>query len=422
MSNFLAIATVTATLRQVLDDAVKAEVNGATATALRPNAAPGQLPSPGVNLFLYQISPSVSRRNDDLPSRGSEGRLTKRPRAAVDLHYLLSFYGSDAELEPQRVLGTTLRVMHEQPILQPQRIIEVIDATPCLKGPIRSNLNEEPEPVRFTQLPLSLEELAKLWSVFFQTPYVLSVAFVGTVVLIEGESAPRTPLPVRQRNLYVVPFGQPVIERVGSAAGVDQPVVAGGGLLIAGRGLRGDQTQVRVGPKVVVPPPQSVGEREIEVTLPADLPAGIHAAQVGHPRMMGTPPTPHGGAESNAVPFVLHPLMTPAVTAVTKTGAGAEKVATATVRVSFVPPVGRAQRVKLLLNELDPPEDRPARAGTFDAPADNGIVNDDQETSWIDFSVEILEGSYLCRVQVDGAESLLVSDASGRFASPKVTL
>ena len=50
-----------------------------------------------------------------------------------------------------------------------------------------SNL-EEVELVKFTQLPLSLEELGKLWSVFFQTTHVLSVAFQGTVVLIEGRA------------------------------------------------------------------------------------------------------------------------------------------------------------------------------------------------------------------------------------------
>jgi hypothetical protein len=73
MSNFLAIATATATLRQVLDDAVKVDVNGAEVKTVRPNAPTNELPSPGVNVFLYQITPNTAWRNCDLPTRRTNG-------------------------------------------------------------------------------------------------------------------------------------------------------------------------------------------------------------------------------------------------------------------------------------------------------------------------------------------------------------
>ena len=98
MSNFLSIATVSTTLRRLLQDAVQQDVTGATATTLRPDAPAGQLPNPGVNLFMYQVTPNSAWINADLPTRSSSGALIQRPVIALDLHYLLTFYGSDANL------------------------------------------------------------------------------------------------------------------------------------------------------------------------------------------------------------------------------------------------------------------------------------------------------------------------------------
>lgn len=427
MSNFLAIATVTATLRQTLEDAVGRDVTGATATAVRPNA-PSGLPNPGVNVYLYQVTPNAAWRNADVPTRSAAGGLVQRPRVAIDLHYLLSFYGNESELEPQRVLGSAIRALHEQPILPRKKIRDVITASAFLAA---SNLDEEMELVKFTQLPLSLEELAKLWSVFFQTTYVLSVAFQGTVVLIEGQSTPRSTLPVRERNLYVVTFRQPIIEQITTTAGAGQPITAGGTLRITGLNLRGDVTRVRIGQTLTTPAPAQINDTQIDVALPVGLRAGIQSAQVEHPTPMGTPPTLHSGVESNAAAFVLQPTATFAVSNVTPTlDNGAPVIVdgitlrSATIAATFAPAVGRTQRVKLVLYEFNAPEGRPARAYVFDAPLVNGIANPAQtEAASIAFGVSrVFPGVYLTRVQVDGAESPLTADISGRYSAPQVTI
>ena len=421
MSNFLAIATVTATLRQLLDDAVSKDVSGASATAVRPNAPGNQLPSPGVNVYLYQVTPNAAWRNSDVPTRSADGGLVQRPRVAIDLHYLLSCYGNEGELEPQRVLGSAVRVLHEQPMLLRKQIRDVINTVSFLAA---SNLDEEVELVKLTQLPLSLEELAKLWSVFFQTPYVLSVAFQGTVVLIEGRSAPRAALPVRERNLYVVSFRQPVIEQVAAAAGRQQPILTNSTLRITGVALRGDLTQVRIGDLVVTPAPERVSDTQIDVPLPGGLRAGIQSVQVEHPTLMGTPPVVHAGSESNAAPFVLQPTITPAVANVELVVVDGVTLHSAIVMVTFDPLVRRTQRVKLLLYEFDAPEGRPPRTYAFDAPPANGIADPAlTETAAIAFGVErIFPGRYLARVQVDGAQSPLAVDADGRYSAPEVTI
>src|SRR4029450_9163552 len=96
MSNHLAIATVTTTLAQVIQDEVQDDVPGTTVTTARPDAANAALGGTRVNVYLYQVTPNAAWRNSDLPTRADNGRLMQRPRVALDLHYLFTFYGSEA--------------------------------------------------------------------------------------------------------------------------------------------------------------------------------------------------------------------------------------------------------------------------------------------------------------------------------------
>ena len=109
MSNHLAIATVTATLSQIIGTAVSAVVPGADVTTLRPDAPQDNNRHTRVNLFLYQVTPNSAWRNADLPSRRPDGTLSQRPQAALDLYYLITFYGDENQLEPQRLLGSVFR-------------------------------------------------------------------------------------------------------------------------------------------------------------------------------------------------------------------------------------------------------------------------------------------------------------------------
>lgn len=203
MSNFLAVATVTATLRDVLDKAAK---DGATAAAMATHLSPGNsstgLPMSGVNIYLYEVTPNVGLRNSDLPTRTRDGSVMQRPRIALDLHYLLSFYGDEQSLEPQRILGSVARTLHAQPLLTRKNIQDAVASLPDLS---KSDLADELELVKFTPMSLSLEELSRLWSVFLQTSYRLSMVYTASVVLIEKEETPRTVLPVEKRTISVMP-------------------------------------------------------------------------------------------------------------------------------------------------------------------------------------------------------------------------
>src|ERR1017187_8338019 len=297
MSNFLAIATVTATLQRFLQSVVGTDVPGANANTPRDDAPGSGVPQIGVDIFLYQITPHPALRNADLPTRNAASQAGQRPVAALDLHYLLTFYGNDGQFEPPRVLGSVVRSLHAQPLLTRQMIRDTV-TDPAYSYLATSNLADAVDPVRFSPLSLSLEELSKLWSVLFQTPYALSAAYRASVVLIEEELAPVVPQPVLERQLFVVPFQHPLIENLDP-----QILAAGATLAIKAQNLRGYDTKVKFGDTLAVP--TNVTGQQITVTLPATLQPGVRTAQVIHNFHFGTPNEPHRGFDSNVAPFIL---------------------------------------------------------------------------------------------------------------------
>ncbi|HEY2618449.1 MAG TPA: DUF4255 domain-containing protein, partial [Acetobacteraceae bacterium] len=111
MSNELAVAAVTETLRDLISTPVHNTVTGALVGTFSPDDT-ANLFKPGVNIFLYQVSPNAALRNADLPTRTPDGTLLRRPQAALDLHYLLTYYGDYSVLEPQRLLGAVAKTLH----------------------------------------------------------------------------------------------------------------------------------------------------------------------------------------------------------------------------------------------------------------------------------------------------------------------
>lgn len=431
MSNHLAIATVTASLAQVLQSEVERDVPGSTVTTARPDAANAALGGTRVNLYLYQVTPNAAWRNSDLPTRADNGRLMQKPRVALDLHYLLTFYGNEAQHEPQRMLGSAVRALHSKPVLSREQIRRTI-ISPALPFLALSNLAEDIELVKFTPTSLSLEELSKLWAVFFQTQYTLSVTYQGTVVLIETDETPSTSLPVLDRNVYVVPFRAPVVQEIRLDAPVPGPIVSLSDIVIAGRALRGDVTQVNFGSSALPPViPTEIGDTELKVTLPPDLRAGVQGLQVVHQFLMGTPPVPHRGFESNVGAFVLSPIITqPALPVFAQTSVDPQTLLiTGTITINFTPRVSRPQRVRLFLNEFQAPNTRESFGYVFTAPNENGILPGDDETDSIEFVItDVAAATYLVRVQVDGAESALERDTNNasptfnQFIGPQVMI
>jgi hypothetical protein len=304
MSNYLAIATVTAALQQVLLGPVGLAVSGANVGFNRPDGKGAGKKGPLVNIYLYRVTPNAAYRNVDLPTRRPDGSIANTPLAALDLHYLLTFHGNDDKLEPQRMLGAVATTLEAQPLLSTQNIQAAVTEFSFLSG---SGLDTQFERIRFTPTALSLEEFTKLWSAFFQVEYSLSAAYQASVVLMETSDIPQEALPVQTRNVYVLPFEEPVITQVIAQAGASQPILPTSTLVIQGQNLLSDNTTVKIGDLRVTPP--KVTETTIILPVPAGVKAGVQGVQVVQRLKIGAGLKLHHGFDSNVVALVLHPVI-----------------------------------------------------------------------------------------------------------------
>lgn len=402
MSNYLAIATVTATLQRILQDTVQVDVEGARVTTVRPDNVGRGIPETGVNIFLYRVAP-LNWRNQDLPGRRSTGELNQRPRIAMELNYIVTCYGNEVELEPQRLLGSVVRTMHSQPMLKPESIRNTIEDT-NFRYLRESDLPDQVELVRFAPLGLSTEDLSKIWSIFFQTPYSLSIAYQASVVLIESLDTPRRALPVREPRFSITPQ-KPVIHKITSfdpltklwQATEDRLIVANSTIAIEGLRLQGSNNLVRIGGIDVIPQEVSNNKIVLDLSTVADsnLRAGVQGIQV-----ITRNRDDNRINESNVFPLVLFPtLQKIAVEATRSIGDGLY-----TVRVSLTaqPSMGKNQRLNLLLNSTTGRRDQEYVFKIPPLEADSHSI--------ITEIPSIASGEYLVRLQVDGVESLLTVD------------
>jgi hypothetical protein len=233
VSTPLAVAAVTAVLRDLLNNGMidnnitGAVGNNVTVTAVPPDtiAVDATNARTQLNLFLHQVTPNASWRNEGLPSRDARGARLSNPPLALDLHYLLTAYGS-AELHSEILLGYAMHLLHETPVLDRAAIRTalaggIVDTSilpPAFQALSASDLADQVEQIKITPESLSTEEMSRLWSAM-QAHYRPTAAYHLSVVLIEAQRATRGALPVLTRGPR------------DPASGRERGVAAGAGLI-----------------------------------------------------------------------------------------------------------------------------------------------------------------------------------------------
>ncbi|AUT00764.1 hypothetical protein CLI64_10345 [Nostoc sp. CENA543] len=402
MSNYLAIATITATLQRTLQASVQIDVDGARVTTVRPDRLGSGSPEAGVNIYLYDILMNPAWRSADLRQRHSEEKYIKRSQTGLDLYYLLTCYGNDVELEPQRLMGSIIRTFNSKSNITTESIRETVtDSTLAFLAD--SDLAEQVETISISPVDLNVEEISKIWSVFFQTPYSLSIAYKTSIVLIDAGDIPKKPLPVRNLQRHVTPY-QPAIAQIKvkeelskiwqTQLATNPLILASSTLLIKGDKLSADITQVRIGN--VTATPQKVTNQEITLELASipveSLRAGMQSLQVIHPQQR---------VNSNIVPILLRPTIEEITVSNLKGRGNDPRSAEITVRVNVS--IESTQQLTLVLTELSPSQ--------FAGYSYEKTKNRQNISHSVTFIVnDCPPGTYLVRLVVDGAESLLTVD------------
>lgn len=431
MSNALAIAGVTAVLKDLLDTGlIEHEVQHAVGTSVKVSSmSPEKVPMEGtegvprINLFLHQVTPNAAYRNVDLPARSAPGQRTANPPLALDLHYLLTVYGF-AELQAEVLLGYAMQMLHENPVLSRAQIRKALipepvsgAILPSIYQALRSaDLAEQVEMLKITPNSLSTEEMSRLWSAL-QSHYRPTTAFQVSVVLIQPQRPAASPLPVLRRGALdqgvlvtpalVPPF--PTLESVlAPAHGTPSVLRLGDSFELSGHHLGGTARVLvwrndRFGIVHEIALPDSHNDTRITASLPGNAPAlwpcGLYRVELRV--LLPASLTPH---TSNTLPVALAPTFTLPPVALTR---DVKNVVHITLEVQPVVRAGQSVSLRMDSSESSTP-----------------VKTDKAQLSFAFADAPPGGGTPLLRLKVDGIDSVAIdrSTQPPSFFPHRITL
>jgi hypothetical protein len=400
MSNVLAIAATTRTLRNLLlaqMPVLDTELSDLEVTLQPPDVARKGISKAQLNLFLYQVVANAAWRNLDLPGQVRPGE-TAPPPLALNLHYVITAWGrgeSDIDALSHRVLAAAMSALHDRGVL---------DGNDIRNALADNDLASQIERVRVTPLPQSVDELSRLWTAF-QTNYRTSAVYEAAVVLIDSQAATRAPLPVLRRGAQ----DRGVIASASAAAvleALDYPrhqsaVRLGEDIVLNGRQLGTQDAVARFSsprldaPIDIAPLAGEAGSLRVhladsseDTTAAARWAPGIYtvALRVQPP---GLPPL-----LSNELPLALAPRIA--------LGSLAAAAGDFVLNLTCTPRIRDGQRVFLLFG------DRVLVPASLSNPADT------QQPTALAFQLTgVAAGTYTVRLRVDGADSIPVDFSGG---------
>ncbi len=418
MSSALAIAGVSAVLQFYLTNLytpLSALFNGVPAVSAKAPDLVQEAFTPAntenqVNLFLHQVTHNRAWRNQDLPSLGSDGatRLTNPP-LALDLHYLLTAYGS-LDWQAEALLGFALLMLHENPVITRNDIrnaISGLDPANPLSLPLTTaGLADQIELLKITPATLGREEMAWLWTAL-KADYRPTFPFQVSVVLMQPQRTALAGLPELTRDITVQPGltplfpnitavappkGQPAacLDDIVTVQGTNLSTATGVLLLNSLRGIR----------QVLAPssPPANtaVQFQPPNLNLPSELPAGIYDLSL----QMPSASVP---VNTNSLPFAIAPKISSFVPPAPFTSGFFQ------VTVHCTPFIQPGQEVFLIIGD----QQAPADAFTIATNSPSFTYPALQSTGGLVVPV---------RLRVDGIDSPIIdmTVSPPQFAAPKV--
>jgi hypothetical protein len=373
----------------------------------------GDNPENQINLFLHQVTYNANWRNVGLPSLDIDGKTRlKSPPMALDLHYLLTAYGS-ADWQAEGLLGYALTMLHENPILTRADLSYALTHLPGTNKLIPalnlSTLPDQVEMIKITPATLGREEMAWLWTAL-KADYRPTFPFTVSVVLIQPQLNTSLALPVLRRFVQAQPMQPAQILSVKpphgqTAALFTDPVTISGEFLGGISQVSLSNTRYSIAFAV---PASKVTNTSLQctpgaqTTYPGGVPPGIYSLAAQFTNTAGTEVL----QSTNSLPVAFAPtLLSQAQSAVTNSDGSL------TVTVDFTPAIWEGQDVSLSLSSTTPPAPG-ATLYTMTAPALPFTGNTNTSLSFTfpggpstATPPGLVAGVYLARLQVDGVTS-----------------
>jgi Pvc16 N-terminal domain len=143
-------------------------------------ASPKNAGSNLLTLFLYKVTESPDLKNAERQVvRQPNGQVLERPAPlSLDTYYLLTAHAGDPpdQLEAHRALSRAMRVFYDNGILQGSQLRADDPSTGLTESSV----------LRITLNPISMEDMTRIWSVFPDVPYEISVSYLVTPVEIDS--------------------------------------------------------------------------------------------------------------------------------------------------------------------------------------------------------------------------------------------
>jgi hypothetical protein len=403
MSNSLAIATVTGALAA----RVQALLNGAGLTGFQVVAGhPRNTPASGVYITLYHLSANGALRNFDLPTRRADASTSQRPMLALTLRYLFSFVGATDQFDAERLAGLVLADLHARPVIGVEEItgfLGTLGGTHPLRA---SDLAGQPERVKLSPINLDPEEMSRVWGLFNQNLFALSMAWEAAAVLLDGRVEPSLGLPVATPQVAVRPVVPPVVTRLSEEVSRQPVIESTQTLVLEGSGLLNERTHVVIGDARVLVNHTNVRDGALRVPLGpvAGLRPGVQPVVIEH--SIAIPGAAGDGfrplVTSNPVAVMVRPVLG---TASSAPGDGVTRLVT----IPVTPQPAPDQTAELRLEAVGDGARRSSRS--FEIAAGNMV-----------FTVATLPtGVWAIRLVIDGAANLppLVG---GVYTGPTLTV
>jgi hypothetical protein len=365
-------------------------------------------------------------RNVGLPSVAVDGKTRlSSPPLALDLHYLLTAYGS-ADWQAEGLLGYALMMLHENSIITRDDISFALsnlsgtnNMIPALK---LSTLADQVEMIKITPATLGREEMAWLWTAL-KADYRPTFPFQVSVVLIQPQRNTRLALPVLSRRVKAIPIQPAQILSIQLPHG-QTAVAFSDTVTVTGEFLRGVSQVWLSNPRYALQFPVKVSNVSdtsfqfvpaTQTTYPAGVPPGIYNLVAQFTDPTGTTVL----RSTNSLPIGLAATLPDQAQTATHNPDGS-----LTVSVNFTPNVWEGQDVALSLSSTQPPIP-PAALFSATAPAQPFTGHNNSALSFI-FAAGLPAGPLLGRLEVDGVTSQVRVDWKAKprpvFTGPMVTI